>query len=266
MRSKAILGQNFLVDKKVVNKIIELSQIGRNDVVYEVGTGKGTLTKELCKTSKFVYSFELDYYLFKQSKESLKFDNLKIFNLDGLNEKLNIQFDVFFSSLPYYESRKALSWLCQKQFKRGIILLQREFVEKLVSKPGDKNYRAISILTQYRFSINILLKVSPSSFSPKPKVESLLVELCPKTTPLSPQVIKDIQFLYSFRKKTVSYVFNYFNKHYKHNSFESVISDIASIRIANLSPTQLLWLNETLKNNLFYNEKTDAYSSGSRNI
>ena len=258
MKRKPVLGQNFLVDKKIVEKIIELSRIDRNDVVYEVGTGKGTLTKELCKISKFVYSFELDSYLYKQSKESLKFDNLKIFNLDGLNEKLNMPFDVFFSSLPYYESRKALSWLCQKEFKLAILLLQREFVEKLVSKPGDKNYRAISILSQYRFSINILFKVSPSSFSPKPKVESLIVELCPKTTPLTPQVIKDIQFLYSFRKKTVSFVLKYFNKHYKSNFFESTISDIESIRIANLSPLQLLWLNETLKNNSFYNEKTDT--------
>lgn len=255
MKSKANLGQNFLVDKKIVKKIIELSQIDKNDAVYEVGTGIGTLTKELCKISKFVYSFELDSKLYEQSKKQLKYDNLKLFNLDGLNEKLDMQFDVFFSSLPYYESRKAMSWLCQKHFKRGILLLQREFVEKLVSKPGDENYRAISILSQYRFSINILLKVSPSSFSPKPKVESLLIELCPKTSPLSPQVIRDIQFLYSFRKKTVSFVLNYFNKHYKHNIFEPALSNITSIRIANLSPIQLIWLNKTLKNNCFYKEK-----------
>ena len=265
MKGKANLGQNFLVDKKIVKKIIELSQIERNDVVYEVGTGKGILTKDLCNVSKFVYSFELDSELFKQTKEHLEFDNLKLFNLDGLNEKMDIQFDVFFSSLPYYESRKAMSWLCQKQFKRGIMILQREFVEKLLSKPGDKNYRAISILSQYRFSINILLKVSPSSFYPEPKVESLLIELCPKTSPLSPQVMKDIQFLYSFRKKTVSFVLNHFNKQYKNKFFESALSDIASIRIAKLSANQMIWLNETLKK-IHANKETEAYPYGLRNI
>jgi len=251
MKSKSNLGQNFLIDTKIVDKIVCLSGIGKEDVVYEVGTGNGILTKRLCKISKFVRSFELDSKIYEQSKRLLKYNNLELSNLDGLNEKSNIQFDVFFSSLPYYESRRALSWLCQRQFHRAIILLQREFVEKLISKPGDKNYRAISILSQYRFSITPLLKVPPSSFSPKPKVDSLLVELSPKVSPLSLQVIYDVQFLFSFRKKTVSFVLNYFNKHCKDNLDRSAISDIASIRIAQLSPSQILWLNDFLKSNLF---------------
>lgn len=210
------------------------------------------MTKKLCKISRFVHSFELDSKVYERSKKLLKFDNLELFNLDGLNEKLNIPFDVFFSSLPYYESRRALSWLCQKRFKRGIILLQREFVEKLVSKPGEENYRAISILSQYRFSITVLLKVPASSFSPKPQVDSLLVEICPKNSPLNIQIINDIQFLFSFRKKTVSFVLKYYKKHYKDNLDISAISDIASIRIAQLTPAQILRLNDWLKNNLLF--------------
>jgi len=252
MKNKSNLGQNFLIDPKIVDKIVELSGIGKEDIVYEVGTGNGILTKRLCKISKFVHSFELDSKIYEQSKKHLKFDNLELSNLDGLTEKSNVPFDVFFSSLPYYESRRALSWLCQKQFQRGIVLLQREFVEKLVAKPGDKNYRAISILSQCRFSINTLLNVPPSSFSPRPKVDSLLVELRPIASPLSLQVINSVQFLFSFRKKTVSSVLNYFNRHYKNNLDKSAISDIASIRIAQLSPYQILWLNNNLKNNLFF--------------
>lgn len=252
MKHKSILGQNFLVDTKTIDNIVELARIGKEDVVYEVGTGNGSLTKKLCKISRFVHSFELDSKVYERSKKLLKFENLELFNLDGLNEKLNIQFDVFFSSLPYYESRRALSWLCQKRFKRGIILLQREFVEKLLSKPGEENYRAISILSQYRFSITVLLKVPASSFSPKPKVDSLLVEICPKNSPLDIQIINDIQFLFSFRKKTVSFVLKYYKKHYKDNLDISAISDIASIRIAQLTPVQILRLNNWLKNNLFF--------------
>jgi 16S rRNA (adenine1518-N6/adenine1519-N6)-dimethyltransferase len=252
MKHKSILGQNFLVDTKTIDNIVELARIGKEDVVYEVGTGNGALTKKLCKISRFVHSFELDSKVYERSKKLLKFENLELFNLDGLNEKLNIQFDVFFSSLPYYESRRALSWLCQKRFKRGIILLQREFVEKLLSKPGEENYRAISILSQYRFSITVLLKVPASSFSPKPKVDSLLVEICPKISPLDIQIINDIQFLFSFRKKTVSFVLKYYKKHYKDNLDISAISDIASIRIAQLTPVQILRLNNWLKNNLFF--------------
>ncbi len=250
MKNQSKLGQNFLVDTKTVEKIIELSRICRNEVVYEVGTGKGILTEELCRIAKYVYSFELDPELYRQSKEYLHFGNLQLLNSDGLDRNLRVEFDVFLSSLPYYESRKALSWLCQKQFKRGIVLLQREFVEKLISKPGNSNYRAISVLSQFRFFINILLKVSPASFSPRPKVDSLLIELRPKSPPLSLQVIKDIQSLFSFRKKTVSFVFNYYRKYYGCDFGTSDLKGIASNRIAQLSPTEVLRLNESLNNNL----------------
>ncbi|MDQ2684248.1 MAG: hypothetical protein M3Y25_00225 [Thermoproteota archaeon] len=251
MNNQSKLGQNFLIDSKIVDKITELSRIGRHEVVYEVGTGKGVLTKELCRIAKFVYSFELDSKLYDQSKEHLRFKNLKLSNSDGLDRNFIIDFDVFLSSLPYYESRRALSWLCQKQFKRAIILLQREFVEKLLSKPGNSNYRAITVFSQYRFSISILLDVPSSSFSPKPKVDSLLIELCPKTPPLSLQLMRDIQSLFSFRKKTVSFVLNYFKKHYSCDFDTSDLIDIESNRIAQLSPTQILHLNKSLKNNLY---------------
>ena len=148
----------------MIKKIIQESRINRDDVIYEVGSGKGILTAELCKISRLVHSFELDSILYSNCKRNLKHENLELLHLDGFNENLNIPFDVFFSSLPYYESRNAVTWLCQRSFKRGIILLQREFVEKLLSNPGEKNYRAISILSQYRFSIKRLLDVPRTLF------------------------------------------------------------------------------------------------------
>ncbi len=180
-KQKKSLGQHFLVDKTIVKKIIQLSKINNNDVIYEVGTGNGVLTTELCKISKMVYSFEIDPYYYFYCKEKMSYNNLKLFNQDGFDNDTMVNFDVFFSSLPYYESRNAFSWLCQRDFKKGILLLQREFVEKLLSSPGDKNYRAISILSQYRFSINVLLDVPVSSFVPQPQVDSVLIEIFPKT-------------------------------------------------------------------------------------
>jgi 16S rRNA (adenine1518-N6/adenine1519-N6)-dimethyltransferase len=206
LKKQPKLGQNFLVDHTIVKKIIQESKIKRDDVIYEVGTGKGILTTELCKISKLVHSFELDSILYSHCKRNLTHENLELLNLDGFNEHLTIPFDVFFSSLPYYESRNAITWLCQRDFRKGVILLQREFVEKLLSKPGEKNYRAISILSQYRFSITMLLDVPRTSFSPSPKVDSVLVEIRPRTSPLTNKVIKDIQFLLSLRKKTISFI------------------------------------------------------------
>ena len=131
-KQKKSLGQHFLVDYNIVKKIIEMSKINDNDIVYEVGSGNGVLTNELCKISKFVYSFEIDPYYYFHCNEKLLYNNLNLSNFDGFDDSIIVKFDIFFSSLPYYESRNALSWLCQKDFKKGILLLQREFVEKLL--------------------------------------------------------------------------------------------------------------------------------------
>jgi len=77
------LGQNFLVDHAMIKKIIQESKINIQDVIYEVGTGKGILTTELCKISKFVHSFELDSTLYSHCKKNLKHANLALLHLDG---------------------------------------------------------------------------------------------------------------------------------------------------------------------------------------
>jgi 16S rRNA (adenine1518-N6/adenine1519-N6)-dimethyltransferase len=243
------LGQHFLVDETIIKKIIRLSKINNNDVVYEVGTGNGVLTTELCKISKLVYSFEIDPYYYFRCKEKLSYDNLNLFNLDGFDNNTIVNFDVFFSSLPYYESRNAFSWLCQKNFKKGILLLQREFVEKLLSSPGDKNYRAISILSQYRFSINVLLDIPFSSFVPQPQVDSVLIEIFPKTPPLSKKTIDNIQFLFSFRKKNISFVIKYFKKSQNcHVTFD--IDKIKDKKLGQLSGEQIYQLSQFLNGNI----------------
>ncbi len=258
MIKKTKLGQNFLEDPTIVKKIIQESRISRDDVVYEVGTGKGILTTELCKISKFVYSFELDSVLYSSCKRNLTQANLKLMNTDGFNEHLTIPFDVFFSSLPYYESRNAITWLCQRDFRKGIILLQREFAEKLLSKPGEKNYRAITILSQYRFSISMLLDVPRTSFSPSPNVDSVLIEICPRTLPLTSKVIKDIQFLLSFRKKTTSFIVNYFKKNYDRNFDGFDYYGFGKNKLINLSPEGIVHFSTYLNDDTFDNKQMMA--------
>jgi 16S rRNA (adenine1518-N6/adenine1519-N6)-dimethyltransferase len=239
IKQKKKLGQHFLVDKKTVDDIIELSNIRREDIVYEVGSGNGILTNELCKISKCVYSFEIDPFYYSICKNHLCHNNLNLINCDGFNNDITVNFDVFFSSLPYYESRHAFSWLCQKSFKRGILLLQKEFVEKLFTTPGNKNYRAISVLAQYRFTINTLLDVPISSFYPQPKVNSVLIEIIPKIFPLSKKTIDNIQFLFSFRKKNVSFLINYFNKSGVYNYKNLDIDKIKNKKIGQLSVDEI---------------------------
>ena len=244
-KPKRSLGQHFLVDKEIIKKIIEISNINNNDVTYEVGTGDGVLTKELCELSKFVYSFEIDPYYYSYCKKKLDYENLKLFNKDGFNNEV-FYFDIFFSSLPYYESRRAILWLCQKDFKRGILLLQREFVEKLLTSFGNKNYRAISVITQYRFSVNVLLDVPFHSFSPQPHIDSVLIEIVPKVPPLSKSIINNIQFLFSFRKKNVSFLMNYLNKSDQFNYGSFDFDEIKEKKIWQLSIEQIFELSAFL--------------------
>ncbi|MBA3749977.1 MAG: hypothetical protein H0X03_03630 [Nitrosopumilus sp.] len=252
-QQKKSLGQHFLVDSNIIKEIIELSKIGNNDVVYEVGSGNGVLTNELCKISKFVYSFEIDPYFYFLCKKKLAYNNLNLLNLDGFDNDKNICFDIFFSSLPYYESRNALSWLCQKDFKKGILLVQREFAEKLLSLPGDKNYRAISIISQYRFSINLLLDVHLSAFIPQPKINSVLIEVFPKTPPLSKKFMNDIQFLFSFRKKNISFLIKYFKKSEQDCLGHFDINKIKDKKLGQLSIKQIYQLS------MFLNDTTISY-------
>lgn len=163
--------------------------------------------------------------------------------MDAFDNTVNVDFDVFFSSLPYYESRNAFSWLCQRSFRKGVILLQREFADKLLSSPGNKNYRAVSVITQYRFSVKLLLDVPRHSFAPKPKVDSVLIEIVPKNPPLPKKTINDIQFLFSLRKKNVSFLLKYFKKLEKNCGGCVEFYHIKDKRVGHLSVEQIYQLS-----------------------
>jgi 16S rRNA (adenine1518-N6/adenine1519-N6)-dimethyltransferase len=198
-------GQNFLIDLRVTRKIIELSEIKSFENVCEMGTGRGVLTQDLCKNANFVKSFEVDYKLYNKLKPlSIKFSNLEIINEDILTYDKSLEFDVFVSNIPYSKSKETLSWLATKRFGRAIIMVQDEFNQKIQSKPGAKNYRAISAITQYCFDIEPLFKVYKKSFSPQPKVNSQVIKLIHKNKNLSKDMISKIHFLFSFKNKNIN--------------------------------------------------------------
>lgn len=198
-------GQNFLIDLKISSKIIELAEIESFENVCEIGTGKGILTPYLCKNAKFVKSFEIDKKIYEKIKVlTTKFSNLEIINEDILKYDQPLEFDVFVSNIPYSKSKEILSWLATKKFKRGIIMVQDEFSQKIQSKPGDKNYRAISAITQYCFSIEAKFKVNKKSFYPQPKVNSQVIKIIHKNRILSKDLISKINFLFSFKNKKIN--------------------------------------------------------------
>lgn len=229
------LGQLMLVDRKVVEKIIGAADISKNETVLEAGTGQGILTSELCKHARKVTSYEVDSRLFDKVTQELIFDNLELVRAD-LFDKQSPRFDVFVSNLPYSRSRDAIEWLAAQKFDRAVIMIQREFAEKLQAAPGKKDYRAISVLAAYRFRMEPICRVGKGSFFPQPSVESVLMKIIPQGNPVPMATIKRLNWLFSKRNKRASSVATKLG----------LQLELGDKRICQLSPSALVGLAEKI--------------------
>ena len=211
MTKQKKLGQNFLKSKVIAKFIVDSAKISKNDLVLEIGTGRGILIPYLIETGARIISIEKDKKLFDVTEE--KFGNLDNLNLKyGDGFKINQYFSILVSNLPYSQSRIAMEWLLQKKFTRAIVMLQKDFVQKLVE--SGKNRRAISILTDYGFNIEILKHVKNHSFLPEPKIDSVIMQITQKQQ-VKKELILNVNKLFSYRRKTVQNILRQFGKNDK---------------------------------------------------
>ena len=211
------LGQNFLVDSTVLTDIIKGAAITKEDSVIEIGPGVGTLTKELLKEGKEVTAIELDSKLIPILEEELKdYENFKLIHKDALkinfNEILeeNKNYKVV-ANLPYYVTTPIIAKLLTEKYdiKSITIMIQKEVGERMIAKPSSKEYGALSLLVQYYCDVTFLRKVSPSSFVPRPKVDSIVIKLdklpSPRVTVKDEKLFfKVIREAFNMRRKTLS--------------------------------------------------------------
>jgi 16S rRNA (adenine1518-N6/adenine1519-N6)-dimethyltransferase len=237
------LGQHHLADKRILRKILDSARIGRKQVVCEAGTGEGTLTQELCKHAKKVISYEIDSVLYMRALNYLSgFSNLYLVHSD-IFKISNIEFHVFVSNLPYSRSKDAIEWLALRKFRKAVIMLQKEFVDKLQAKPGEPNYRLISVIGQYCFRIDILFDVSRTSFLPQPQVDSQVIRLTPYIERrIDTQTLNVLNYFFSQRNKKVSSFAKAIGAH------PSSYYKWDSKRIDQLDPQELIALSESFKN------------------
>ena len=199
--AKKSLGQNFLIDKNIIKKIINIIDIENKNII-EIGAGKGALTNEIVKKKpKSLSIIEKDFYLSKEL--NLKYKNnkiVKIYNIDVLKlniEKLCRKNSIIFGNLPYNISSQILVKILKfkkwpPKFTDLILMFQKELGEKILGKFPSANYGRLSILTSYRLKILKKFLVSPNCFLPKPKVTSLVIHFKPQ---LSTIILKDISNL-----------------------------------------------------------------------
>lgn len=181
------LGQNFLIDGNIINKIVDAAEIDQNTGVIEIGPGFGTLTQGLCKRAKKVVAIELDKSLIEVHKETLNYDNIKIIyddfmkvDVDKLIEEEFEGMDVkLVANLPYYITTPIIMKILEEKFKisKIVVMVQKEVAERLNAKPNTKEYGAISLAVQYRANTSIAMIVPGSVFMPRPKVDSAVISL-----------------------------------------------------------------------------------------
>ena len=228
MIKRKLLGQHFLNSKSIAEFIVKEARISKTDVVFEIGTGLGILTPLLCKTAQKVISIDADENLIKKAKSKFtRFNNLILKSGDGFKQK--DEFSIFVSNLPYSKSKAAIEWLAQNSFSHGVIMVQKEFAEKLIAT--SKNRRAISIIATYAFDIEKISNIGKNNFSPPPKVDSVILKISKKTI-MDKNLISTINDIFSYRRKTVKNILKQFNKQ---STIEKRVDDLSGDEIVNLA-------------------------------
>ena len=186
VKPKKSLGQNFLLDKNIIDKIINASKISSSDEVLEIGPGTGNLTKFIISQKpKKIYVIEKDENLIS-ALEKQYFDKINIIKKDILKIPFNFYSGKKFlvlGNLPYNISTRILFNLCTNSklnVSRMILMFQKEVADRILADVNSKEYSRITILSKWKFDIKRVTDVKPNSFFPKPKVHSTVLEFIPK--------------------------------------------------------------------------------------
>jgi 16S rRNA (adenine1518-N6/adenine1519-N6)-dimethyltransferase len=184
-RPKKRFSQNFLVDKNIAQKIVNLLELEAKDTVFEIGTGRGILTELLIQSGADVYSFELDFELVDELNKKFKdYGNVQIINIDFLKVVPSMYYSGKFKlvgNIPYDITSPVMNWLVtyRNSISCAVVTAQKELAERISSGPGSKNWAPISIFTQCYFQIKNKFLIPPKAFYPQPKVHSATMVLKP---------------------------------------------------------------------------------------
>ncbi len=182
------LGQNFLIDGNIIDKIIEGSSIGIDDGIIEIGPGIGTLTQKLCESAGKVIAIELDNNLLPILEETLgDYNNIEVIHGDVLkvdlnkiiNEKLEGRKVKVVANLPYYITTPIIMKLLEENLAidKIVVMVQKEVALRMKASPGSKDYGALSVAVQYYSEPEIIVDVPKNVFMPRPNVDSAVIML-----------------------------------------------------------------------------------------
>lgn len=213
------LGQNFLIDEDVLQKIVECTGLTKDDDVLEIGPGIGTLTMELAEYAGKVLTIEVDDNLINILEDGFRdIENIRLHHGDALRvnlkeltgEYLKEPFSIC-ANLPYYITTPLIAKFFSEGLRlRNIVLMvQKEVAQRMTADPGGKDYGSLSLLVQYYSKPSIVTTVPPSSFVPQPKIDSAVIKLEVYEKPVVDVLDKSLFFRiirdsFNQRRKTLS--------------------------------------------------------------
>jgi len=205
--AKKALGQHFLSDPNILKRIVDFSQVGPADQVLEIGPGKGTLTQVIAERASRVVAIEIDHSLFKFLSSTFQQKNIEVLEQDALD----VNFDAILpspyhlvSNLPYNITSPLLERLIgyRKSILSVTVMIQAEVADRILAKPGSREYSPLSIGIQYYAHVESGFKVPPGAFTPRPKVHSKVIRLTWRNGVIeAPALMTFVKQTFSSRRK-----------------------------------------------------------------
>ena len=254
---KKSLGQNFLIDRNILEQIVSVVDIANKDIL-EIGPGSGNLTTYILKKKpKKLYVIEKDDELALLLKNQFN-NEIEIINDDVLNvseDKISDKKLTVFGNLPYNISTEILSkWIVSLSedvwFESLVLMFQKEVAERIIAESNTSKYGRLSILSNWKLNVKKIIDIKPKSFSPKPKIDSSLLYFSPKTEFFKFKNFKNLEFVtrtfFSQRRKMIKKPFNQIFRNAKDVS-EKFDIDL-KLRPQNLQPEIYYKLTEEYEN------------------
>lgn len=228
LHPKNKLGQNFLIDLNLIDLLVRAAELTREDLAVEIGSGTGSLTAKLAELAGSVLSVEIDPAFHELARQTVHGHvNVRLINADVLKNKNLLNPEVLMNldevrqhfqpkhlklvaNLPYAVATPVISnfLIAGVEFERMIVTVQWEIAEKMIAQPSTKEYGALAVLVQGLADTEILRRLAPTVFWPKPQVDSGIVKIVPsaakrKLIPDVPRFRNFLRDLYSHRRKNL---------------------------------------------------------------
>lgn len=239
-------GQHFLNDVAIARREVAYAQLKKDDVVLEIGPGKGIITQLLAQNAKHVIAIEIDQRLVDQLRPGLP-KNVTLISADALSvdfQKLP-RFSKIVSNLPFQISSPITFKFLETSFAKAVLIYQKDFAQRLVALPGTKDYSRLTVAIYYTACCRIIEDISRRYFSPPPKVDSSIVELIPREKPAfevenEPFFFELTKQLFTHRRKKIRHTIKDIYGNFEQLPYlDQRVEELSPERIGELS--NLLW-------------------------